>query len=78
MSIFEASPHEHIMRRLNSCAHTLCAVADFLDDIDEPEDPDDRADLVILVENIQDVVSYLTDRAREIAWLHTPVPEHEE
>lgn len=78
MSIFEATPYDHVMRKLNSSVHTLYSVAEALDGIEEPQDPEQRADLVLLAENLSDVVSYILERAREIAWLHTPVPEHEE
>ena len=77
MSLFEATPFEHMMRKLNSCAHTLYVVADMFDDMDDPENADDRADLVVLVENLLDVASYVTERARDVAWLHTPVPERD-
>lgn len=79
-SVFDASQYEHMMRKLNSCVHTLFTIADVLPELDENEirDPDERADLLILAENLIDVASYITDTARDIAWLHTPVPEHEE
>jgi len=78
MSVFDATLYEHTMRKLNSCVHTLYRIADTLPDIDEISDPDERADLLILAENLIDVASFVTDTARDIAWLHTPVPEPEE
>ena len=77
MSLFESSPFEHMMRKLNSSAHTLYSVADMFDLIEEPESADERADLVLLAENIMDVVVYITERARDVAWQYTPTPERD-
>jgi len=80
MSVFDATQYEHLRRKFNSCVHTLFTIADVLPELDERElaDPDERADLLILAENLIDVASYITDTVRDIAWLHTPIPEHEE
>ena len=78
MSVFNATPYEHTIRRLNSCVHTLFSIAEILPSFDEVTDPDERADLLILAENLIDVASFVTDAARDIAWLYTPVPEPEE
>lgn len=45
--------------------------------IEEPESADERADLVLLAENIMDVVVYITERARDVAWQYTPTPERD-
>jgi hypothetical protein len=63
------------MRRLRSCTHTLISVSEELDD---PVDIDQRADLLIAVENLIEVASYVTDQCRGIAWQHSPVPGSEE
>lgn len=78
MSIFEHTLYEHTLRKLNSCVHTLFTIADILPEIDDISDPDERADLLVLVENLIDVATFVTDEARAIAWQHTPTPEHEE
>lgn len=77
-SIFEASPHDHTMRRLTSAVSTLAIVAEYLDDVEDIDDTDERADLLIAVENLIDVAFFITERGREIAWQYTPVPESEE
>ena len=78
MSVFEATNYQTVMRKLNSCVHTVYSVAELLEEMQDPEDPDERADLVILVENLLDATSYVTERAREVAWQYTPVPERED
>lgn len=78
MSIFEADLYEHTLRKLNSCVHTLFTIADILPELEDISDPDERADLLVLVENLIDVAAYVTEEARNIAWQHTPIPEHEE
>lgn len=74
-SIFEASPYDHMMRRLASSMFTLANVAEFLDDVEDIEDTEQRADLLIAVENLIDVSYFITERGRQIAWQYSPVPD---
>lgn len=78
MPNLDASHYDAAMRKLNSCVHTLYSVANLLEEMLDPEDPDERADLLIIAENLLDVASYVTDRAREVGWQYTPVPERED
>lgn len=78
MSAFGATDLNVVMRKLNSSVHTLYTVLAILENMTDPEDPDERADLVLVSEELGEVSSYLLDRAREIAWQYTPVPERED
>lgn len=79
-SIFEASPHDHALRRLHSSVSTLIGVAMYLEDIEElsEDDVDKRADLLIAVENLIDVSYYITERGRELAWRNSELPVSED
>lgn len=78
MSIFDYTPFDHVLRRLNSTVHTLYIIAEVFDTLEDVEDPDQRADLLIAAEDLVDIANYVTERARDFAWQHTPVPEHED
>lgn len=78
MSIYDYSDFDHVLRRLNSTVHTLYIIADTLEELDDDDDHERRADLLILAENLIDVAAYVTEKARDYAWQHTPVPEHED
>lgn len=78
MSVFGATDLEVLMRKLNSCVHTLYSVANIMEEMTDPEDADERADLVLISEELIEISSFVTDRAREIAWQYTPVPERED
>ena len=71
MAITDASPLDHMMRRLNSSLYTLYNVANVIDEFEGllDEDSDERADLLILAENLIDVTTYITLTARRIAWM---------
>jgi hypothetical protein len=71
MGIMDASPLDHMMRRLNSSLYTLYNVANIIDEFEGilDEDSDERADLLILAENLIDVTTYITLTARRIAWM---------
>ncbi len=75
MQFLQETEHERTLRRLKSCTHTLYSIVDELQD---PLEVDQRADLLIAVENLIEVASYVTDQCRGIAWQHTPVPGPEE
>ena len=78
MSIYEATPYDHTLRRLTSSVFTLTAVAEFLEDVENVEDVKDRGDLLVAVENLIDVAVYVTERGRELAWQFAPLPEESE
>jgi len=71
MQFLQETEHERTLRRLKSCTHTLYAISEELQD---PLEVDQRADLLIAVENLIEVASYVTDQCRGIAWQYTPVP----
>lgn len=73
--IIEETEHERTMRRLVSCTHTLFSV---LEELEDPLEVELRGDLVIAAERLLEVVCYVTDAARGIAWQYSPEPEHEE
>jgi hypothetical protein len=78
MSVFESNKYDIAMRKLNSCVHTLYTIADLLEEMEDPDEADTRADLVITAENLIDISVFVTERAREIGWQYTPVPERED
>ena len=78
MSVFDAGKYEIAMRKLNSCVYTLYSVATLLSEMEDPEDADERADLVIAAENLIEAATYVTERAREVGWQYTPVPERDD
>ena len=71
MAITDASPLDHMMRRLNSSLYTLYNVANVIDEFEGllDEDSDEHADLLILAENLIDVTTYIILTARKIAWM---------
>ena len=71
MMFFEEDPQEKALRRVNACIHTIASVVEELDD---PKEVDERADLLIAVENLFDIASFLTDQVRGIAWQHSLTP----
>lgn len=79
--------HRRLVRRITACTHTLYSVAEEIEAIDsiasnkvfmangvDYVSADQRADLVIAVENLIDVASFLTDHTRAMAWKHSPSP----
>ena len=75
MQFVQETEHERALRRIQACTHTLYSVAEELED---PIDINHRADLLIAVENLFDIASFVTDAGRGIAWQHSPVPESED
>ena len=75
MVFFEEDPQEKALRRINACVHTLATV---LEELDDPEEINDRADLLIAVENLYDIASFLTEQVRGIAWQHSLTPGERE
>jgi hypothetical protein len=86
-TFFDDTAHKKLMRRINACTHTLYSVADEIDEVDliSSDDifamnnidfmsADQRADLVIAVENLIDIAMFVTDKTRDVAWKHSPVP----
>lgn len=71
MRLSDETDHERTMRRLLSCTHTLYSIADELTD---PVDIDERGDLLIAVENLIDIATYVTESARGIAWQYSKTP----
>ena len=71
MVFFEEDPQEKALRRINACIHTIVSV---IEELDDPEEIDERADLLIAVENLMDVSTFLTDQVRGIAWQHSLTP----
>lgn len=69
MAFIQETAHERALRRLQSCTYTLYSVAD---EIRETESIEERGDLLIAVENLIDVATFVTDAYRGIAWQHTP------
>ena len=71
MAITDASPLDHMKRRMNSSLYTLYSVANVIDEFEGllDEDSEERADLLILAENLIDVTTYITLTARRIAWM---------
>lgn len=65
MRYTEEDRHARALRRVKACVETLCNVAD---DLDDPEEISRRADLLIAIEDLGDVTSYLVDATRVIAW----------
>lgn len=71
MVFFEEDPQEKALRRINACIHTIVSV---IEELDDPKEIDERADLLIAVENLMDVSTFLTDQVRGIAWQHSLTP----
>ena len=84
---FEPDSHRRLVRRLIACTHTLYSVAEEIEEVDEISEADifkdnkidycsadQRADLIIAVENLMDVVIFVTEKTRQMAWKHSPAP----
>ena len=72
MQFIQETEHERTLRRLQSCTHTLYAIADELED---PQDVNLRGDLLIAVENLIDIAVHVTESCRGIAWQYTLTPD---
>jgi hypothetical protein len=77
MSIVNHSTGDHTIRRLSSIIATLETVAYSLDELENEKDLDFRWELLCLAEDLLDRAAYITIRSRDIAWLHTPLPDEE-
>jgi hypothetical protein len=78
MSIINATPSDHTLRRMSSILHTLRIVAHTLDDVEDNDDLDFRWELLCLAEDLIDTAAYVTKRSRSIAWLHTDPPDDDD
>lgn len=71
MQFIQESEHERTLRRIKSCTHTLYSV---IEDMTDPIDIDQRADLLIAIENLNEIASYVIDSGRGIAWQNSKTP----
>jgi hypothetical protein len=71
MQFIPESEHERNIRRIKSCTHTLYAIAEELTD---PGEIEERADLLIAIENLNEIASYVIDSGRGIAWQYSKTP----
>ncbi len=61
---------ERSVRRLRSCKYTLHAI---IDDLEDPGDPESRADILLAVEDLHEVLQFLLEATRNIAWEFAPI-----
>lgn len=63
--LFEEDMTEKAVRRIRSCKYTLHSV---IDDLEDPQDVESRADLLLAVEDLNEVLQFLLETTRNIAW----------
>jgi hypothetical protein len=71
MQFIPESDHERAMRRIKACTHTLYSV---FEELSDPVEVEERADLLIAVENLSEIASYVIEAGRGIAWQYSKTP----